>query len=120
MHRSLTCTFSRDPPSAIPQRAVVEGNKRPPKRKLQSLEMPQFGTRDHPNPVGFRKSPATEDETPIENTGRLLQDGGGRLCTSYLEFVDPCITANSGKQYIWETQQRYPSFRAYEDSWQTV
>lgn len=88
VRRSFTCTFSNAPSSADRQSGTTEHNARPPKRKFQSLEIPQTtgrGSVHVRNFIASPKDPATEDETPIENPGRLLQDGGGRLC-NYCRF----------------------------------
>lgn len=97
------CTFSSAARLRDTRRVTAEHNRKNPKRKLGLPEEPLDGTCEnlrHPTGVDFPKDPSVEDKTPIENLGRLLQDGGGRLC-NYIEIQDTQISnTDTGEQYI--------------------
>lgn len=77
------CAFSNAARSEGTQRATVAHNRKHSKRKLELLEQPPIGSCENPRlPTGayIPKDASADDEAPTENPGRLLQDGGGRLC----------------------------------------
>ena len=52
-------------------------------RKFKSTKVLQAGRRDSislSTTANFPNGPIPEDEAPIENSGRLLQDNMGRMC----------------------------------------
>ena len=84
--KSATCSFSSNSSDSNNSHDVVgvfNSFHKAPKRKAQlsaawqreSLKIARLTGSDDP-----AKDSATDDETPIQNPGRLLQDGEGRLC----------------------------------------
>ncbi|KAH6672312.1 fungal-specific transcription factor domain-containing protein [Halenospora varia] len=117
LSKSRVCSFSTAPPlTPGPQRDPTEYHQKA-RRNIEDSELRQASRRngareytDIPSP----KDPPPDDETPIENPGRLLQDGGGRMLylgdsatLSFLQSVRRLVASHLGRSSFTTDSNRH-------------
>lgn len=121
--KSMPCSFSGNPTRSGHSRHAAEKSFDFHKISKRNPEPSRTSTHESPHveQVAGTDAPAEdsapEDETPIQNPGRLLQDREGRLgkWSNWIFTSWHCYYWLNVCQYTLETRQPYPSYKVLED-----